>query len=90
MNMLTPFEFEYKGENLQIIPRKVGMDYVYIIDFPTRRPPLMLTKAHKEGGKAFWTTVPEERDKMKQEAVLAEAAVLGELISKQYQEAITS
>lgn len=85
MNLSTPFEIEYNGGAAQVLPRKVGPDYVYIIDFPTRRPPVMLTKATKQDGKSFWTTIPEEKDIKMQEVVLAEADRLGKLITAHYQ-----
>lgn len=85
MDMKTPFEIEYKGETVQVIPRRIGMDHVYIIDFPSRRPPIMLTKATKQGGHSFWTTVPEEKQKSLQQKALAEAALLGSLITAHYQ-----
>lgn len=45
---------------------------------------LMLTKAQNQGGKRYWTTVSEERDRSRQDAVLAEAAILGNLIREYY------
>lgn len=86
MDSKTPFEIEHKGETVKVIPRRIGMDHVYIIDFPSRRPPIMLTKATRQGGGHFWTTVPEERDKKAQEAALLEAAVIGGLITAHYQQ----
>jgi hypothetical protein len=85
MDMKTPFDIEHKGETIQVIPRRIGMDHVYIIDFPSRRPPIMLTKATRQGGGHFWTTVPEERDKKAQEKALLEAGVIGGLITAHYQ-----
>jgi hypothetical protein len=84
MDMKTPFEIEHKGETVQVIPRRIGMDHVYIIDFPSRRPPIMLTKATRQGGGHFWTTVPEEREKSRQGAVLAEATIIGLQITTHY------
>lgn len=88
MDISTPFEISYRDETLQVIPRKIGRDYVYIIDFPSRRPPMMLTKATRDGGKTFWTTVPEAKEKKAQEAALAEAAVFGELITGYFKESL--
>ncbi|MCA6441240.1 MAG: hypothetical protein IM581_15005 [Chitinophagaceae bacterium] len=45
----------------------------------------MLTKATKQGGHSFWTTVPEEKQKSLQQKALAEAALLGSLITAHYQ-----
>lgn len=89
MNLMNPFEISYKEEPLHVQPRKIGLDMVFIIHFPSRRPPMMLTKAQKHGGKAFWTTVPEERNRSRQDAALSEAAVLGSLITQHYQEVTT-
>jgi len=85
MDMKKPFEIEHKGETVQVIPRRIGMDHVYIIDFPSRRPPIMLTKATRQGGGYFWTTVPEEKDRKAQDAALMEAAAIGGLITAHYQ-----
>lgn len=90
MDIKSPFEIEHKGETVQVIPRKIGKEHVYIIDFPSRRPPLMLTKAKRDDGGHFWTTIPEEKESSRQEAALAEAAVLGNLITLHYQSAIAT
>lgn len=58
-----------------------------MIDFSSRRPPIMLTKATRQGGEDFWTILPEERDKKAQEAALLEAGVIGGLITENYQNA---
>lgn len=89
MNLVIPFEIIYKEEPLHVQPRKIGLDTVFIVHFPSRRPPMMLTKAQKHGGKAFWTIVPEERDRSRQDAVLAEASILGNLITEYYSTSLT-
>ena len=90
MNLMTPFEILYKEETVHVLPRKIGRDLVYIIDFPSRRPPIMLTKAIRHGGGHFWTTIPEARDKKAQGMALMEAAVIGRLITEHYQKASSS
>lgn len=86
MDLMKPFEIVHKGETVQVMPRKIGPDHVYIIDFPSRRPPIMLTKATRQGDEHFWTTIPEEKDKKAKEAALAEAAKIGQLIMVHYLE----
>ncbi|MBL7759134.1 MAG: hypothetical protein JNK08_00400 [Sediminibacterium sp.] len=85
IDLMKPFEIVHKDETVYVIPRKIGIDQVYIIDFPPRRPPIMLAKAAKQGGQSFWTTIPEERQAALQQRALAEAALLGNLITTHYQ-----
>jgi len=85
MDLLKPSDITYNGEELHVAPKQIGVDTVYMVHFPSRRPPIMLTKATRQGGKAFWTTVPEEKDKSRQDAALAEAAMFGALITEHYQ-----
>lgn len=87
---MKPFEILHRQETLHVTPRKIGLDHVYIIDFPSRRPPIMLTKATRQGGKHFWTTVPEEKDKKAQERVLMEAEIIGRLITDHYRNVSSS
>ncbi len=85
MDLLKPFEITHNGDQLHVAPKKIGVDTVYMIHFPSRRPPIMLTKATKQGGTPFWTTIPEEKEKSRQDAALGEAAQLGVLITEHYQ-----
>ena len=86
MDLLKPFDIIYREEEIHVVPRKVGKDTVYILHFPDRRPILMLTHATDQHGKAFWTTVPEEKDRERQAAALKEAAILGELVATHYKQ----
>ena len=85
MDLLKPFDMIYREEEIHVVPRKVGKDTVYILHFPDRRPILMLTQATDQHGKAFWTTVPEQKDRVRQEAALREAERLGALVVAHYE-----
>jgi hypothetical protein len=84
MDLLKPFDIIHNEAELHVVPKKIGVDTVYMIHFPSRRPPIMLTKATKQGGTPFWTTIPEEKEKSRQDTALAEAAQFGALISSHY------
>lgn len=90
MDLLTPFEITYREEKVQVIPRKIGNDTVYILYFPTRRPPLMLSAATKQCGGRFWTTVPESKGKVEQDQALKEAEAIGMKITEHYQAQLIS
>ena len=82
MELSTPFQLIWREKELDIIPKKVGGDWVYIIRFPGGTPPLMLTKASKENGGLFWTSVPEGRQ--------AEAEQIGPIITAHYKVAASN
>jgi hypothetical protein len=84
MDLMTPFDILYRQEDVHVVPRKAGKDIVFVLHFPGRRPPLMLTRAKNSLGKVFWTTIPEERDSAQQKAALDEAEKLGALIQQHY------
>jgi hypothetical protein len=84
MDLLTPFDIIHNEAELHVVPKKIGVDTVYMIHFPSRRPPIMLTRATKQGGTPFWTTIPEEKEKTRQDAALKEAGELGMLITQYY------
>lgn len=77
MEISTPFQIEWRNKELDVVPKKIGGDWVYIVRFPDRTPPLMLTLATKEKGGHFWTSVPEGRQK--------EAEQIGPMIIGHYQ-----
>lgn len=77
MEISASFQFVWRDKELQVIPKKVGGDWVYIVRFPDRTPSLILTLASKEKGGHFWTSVPEGRQR--------EAEVLGPMITEHYQ-----
>jgi len=70
------FSINYKKKAIEVIPKKIGRDWVYIVRFPDARPPLMVTRATKEKGGHFWTSVPEGRQE--------EAEIYGKLIEQYY------
>lgn len=63
MEISSPFQLFWREKELDVVPRKIGGDRVYIVRFPDGTPPLMLTKTTKEKGGHFWTSVPEGRQK---------------------------
>lgn len=77
MEISASFQIVWREKELEVIPKKVGGDLVYIVRFPDRTPSLMLTLASKEKGGHFWTSVPEGRQK--------EAEVFGPMITEHYQ-----
>lgn len=77
MEISASFQIVWREKELEVIPKKVGGDWVYIVRFPDRTPSLMLTLASKEKGGHFWTSVPEGRQR--------EAEVIGPMITEHYQ-----
>jgi hypothetical protein len=49
MDLLMPFDIIHNEEELHVVPKKIGVDIIYMIHFPSGRPPIMLTKATKQG-----------------------------------------
>lgn len=90
MNTMQTFDINYQGAQIRVAPRKVGIDTVFVVQLPAPRKPLVLTKALKQGGHGFWTTIPEEKIRVKWDAALKEAAAIGTLISEHYQLAVKS
>lgn len=76
MEISLPFQIVWHETELEVIPKKLGGDWVYIVRFPDRTPSLMLTLATKEKGGHFWTSVPEGRQ--------GEAELIGPIITKHY------
>ena len=76
MELSSPFQIIWREKELEVIPKKVGGDWVYIVRFPDRTPTLMLTYASKEKGGHFWTSVPEGRQ--------VEAEQIGPMIAEHY------
>lgn len=76
MELSTNFQLIWRNKELEVLPKKVGGGWVYIIRFPDRTPVLMLTYATKEKGGHFWTSVPEGRQ--------GEAEQIGPMITEHY------
>lgn len=76
MELSTPFQIVWREKELEVVPKKVGGDWVYIVRFPDRTPSLMLTQAIMEKGGHFWTSVPEGRQ--------GEAEQIGPLINEYF------
>lgn len=76
MELSSPIQLLWRDKELTIIPKKVGVDWVYIVRFADRTPPLMLTVAMQEKGRHFWTSVPEGRQ--------SEAEQIGPMITAYY------
>lgn len=81
MELSSPFQIIWREKELEVIPKKVGSDWVYIVRFPDRTPTLMLTHASKEKGGHFWTSVPEGRQ--------VEAEQIGPMIAEHYRVSAT-
>ena len=81
MELSAPFQIVWHEKELEVIPKKVGGDWVYIVRFPDRTPSLMLTLASKDKGGHFWTSVPEGRQ--------CEAELIGPMITEHYRVAST-
>lgn len=77
MELSTPFQLICRDKELEVVPKKVGGDWVYIVRFPDRTPSLMLTLATIEKGGHFWTSVPEGRQ--------SEADQIGPMITAYYE-----
>ena len=61
MELSSLFQVLWRNKELDVVPKKVGGDWVYIVRFPDRTLTLMLTHVTKEKGGHFWTSVPEGR-----------------------------
>ncbi len=61
MDLTKPFDIISHETTLHVKPKKIGRDWVYMIHFPDATPILMVTKASRERGGHFWTSVPEGR-----------------------------
>jgi hypothetical protein len=81
MEFSSPFHIVWHEKELEVIPKKVGGDWVYLVRFPDRTPILMLTHATKEKGGHFWTSVPEGRQ--------GEAEQIGPMITAYYKVSAT-
>lgn len=78
MELSAPFQIVWHEKKLEVAPKKVGSDWVYIVRFPDRTPTLMLTLASKEKGGHFWTSVPEGRQ--------GEAELIGPIITAYFKD----
>lgn len=75
-----PFTLTARNKELEIIPKKIGHDWVYIVRFPDHTPTLMLTLATMEKGGHFWTSIPEGRQR--------EAEMIGPHITAYYHQVV--
>lgn len=82
MDMMRPFKIMYKGQEVQVAPKKIGIDTLFVVQFSPPDKPLILTKALRSGGGSFWTSIPEGRQK--------EAEQIGPMITAHFQQAVTA
>ena len=68
-NQLT---ISLEGVDILVQAHRMGKNTIYRINYPDNRKPLVITKADRPNGKAFWTSIPEGRQK--------EAEIIGNLI----------
>lgn len=71
--MEPPFTIEYEGSAAQVTEHELQEMRVFRITFTGPRKPLVITVAEKPGGKKWWTSVPQGRQK--------EAEEVGKLIA---------
>jgi hypothetical protein len=51
-----PFTIDFNGTSLRVIKFRLGSSFVYRVDYPNSRQPLMLVRAGGDDNK-FWTSV---------------------------------
>jgi hypothetical protein len=71
--MEAPFEIEYEGSSATVTEHELEDMRVFHILFMEKRKPLVITIAEAGGGKKWWTSVPQGRQK--------EAEEVGKLIA---------
>jgi hypothetical protein len=71
--METPFEIHYDGLAAAVTEHELQESRVFDIAFSDRREPLVITVAVAPGGKKWWTSVPQGRQK--------EAGEVGKLVA---------
>jgi len=65
--MEAPFSIEYEGSAAQVTEHKLKEMRVFRITFSGPRKPLVITVAEMPGGKKWWTSVPQGRQKEAEE-----------------------
>ncbi len=90
MVTMQPFHIKYRGQEVKIIPKKIGTDTVFVVQFAWPAKALVLSKALRQEGNSFWTTIPEEKIRTKQDAALLEAAQIGAQITEYYRATVTT
>lgn len=78
IDLKFPFTIRHSGKSLKVTPRKAGGATVILIQFPDATQPLLVTRASGEKRPAFWTSIPEGRQK--------EAEHIGPMITSHYQQ----
>jgi len=69
-----PFTIDFNGNSLKVTRHRLGTAFVFHIEFPFQRQPLIIAKAKGEDIGDFWTSVPEGRQN--------EADQIGPLITR--------
>jgi len=67
MDMEAPFEIEYEGLAANVTEHFLKDMRVFHITFAGKRKPLVITVAEVPGGKKWWTSVPQGRQKEAEE-----------------------
>lgn len=77
IDLKTPFQLNFQGQQLEVEPQKAGGSLVFIVRFSKGTQPLVITRAHGEKRPVFWTSIPEGRQR--------EAEQIGPHITEHYQ-----
>jgi hypothetical protein len=69
-----PFDIDYKESKIRVQRHSVAGQTIYRVQFPDKRPPLVVTRALHANANRFWTSIPEGRQ--------MEAEEIGPLIAE--------
>lgn len=67
------FSITYNSTLLTVYEKPVNGHIVFVVLFPEIKTPLLLTRALRENGEKFWTSIPEGRQQ--------EAGAIGPLVA---------
>jgi hypothetical protein len=67
LEMEAPFDIEYEGSPARVSEHELQEMRIFRITFTNPRKPLVITVAEKPGGKKWWTSVPQGRQKEAEE-----------------------
>ena len=70
------FEIQVAGDKAKVQRHDLSGTVVFRVIYPNKNTPLMLTRATRENGNRFWTSIPEGRYR--------EAEEIGELIVEHF------
>jgi len=70
------FEIEVAGGKAKVQRHSISGQVIFRVIFPAKIPSIVLTRATRENGNRFWTSIPEGRQR--------EAEEIGELIVEHF------